>query len=161
MRLIDMECNVPKRGGGEAEAASAPVPGAAAAAERPAGYGMANYGRIFRSRREGSDPRPDTALAEYVAMMQRLGIVRAVPFGVTNDEVAELLAQYPDRFIGLARISGLLGMQGVRELEFRVREQRGSGSRRWWTASRPATGASTPCTPRPASSTSPCGSTRR
>jgi predicted TIM-barrel fold metal-dependent hydrolase len=124
MRLIDMECNVPKRGGGEAEAASAPVPGAAAAADRPAGYGMANYGRIFRSRREGSDPRPDTALAEYVAMMQRLGIVRAVPFGVTNDEVAELLAQYPDRFIGLARISGLLGMHGVRELEFRVREQR-------------------------------------
>ena len=121
MRLIDMECNVPKRGGGEAEAASAP---AAAGAERPAGYGMANYGRIFRSRQEGSTPRPDTALAEYVAMMQRLGIVRAVPFGATNDEVAELLAQYPDRFIGLARISGLLGMQGVRELEFRVREQR-------------------------------------
>jgi predicted TIM-barrel fold metal-dependent hydrolase len=120
MRLIDMECNVPKRGGGETEPANAP----AASSERPAGYGMANYGRIFRSRREGGDPRPDTALAQYVAMMARLGIVRAVPFGATNDEVAELLAQYPDRFIGLARISGLLGMQGVRELEFRVREQR-------------------------------------
>jgi len=40
------------------------------------------------------------------------------------DEVAELLHAYPDRFIGLARISGLHGMRGVRELEHRVREQK-------------------------------------
>ena len=50
--------------------------------------------------------------------------MRAVPFGVSNDEAAELLRQYPDRFIGLARISGLHGMRGVRELEQRVREQK-------------------------------------
>ena len=125
MRVIDMECNVPKRGGEPAEAPAATAPAATPpAAERPAGYGMANYERIFRSRRDGGDPRPDTALAEYVAMMERVGIVRAVPFGASNDEVAELLAEYPDRFIGLARISGLHGMRGVRELEFRVREQK-------------------------------------
>jgi hypothetical protein len=47
-----------------------------------------------------------------------------VPFGVSNDEAAELLRAYPDRFIGLARISGLTGMRGVRELEQRVREQK-------------------------------------
>jgi predicted TIM-barrel fold metal-dependent hydrolase len=55
--------------------------------------------------------------------MEKAGIVRAVPFGTTNDEVAELRREYPDRFIGLARISAFLGMRGVRELEQRVREQ--------------------------------------
>ena len=119
MRVIDMECNVPKPASAVAEA---PVP--AAATERPAGYGMANYERIFRSRAAGGDPRPDTELAEYVTMLEKVGIVRAVPFGATNDEIADILARYPDRFIGLARISGLHPMQGVRELEFRVREQK-------------------------------------
>jgi hypothetical protein len=120
MRVIDMECNVPKRA---AEASEAPAPGAAPT-ERPAGYGMANYERIFRSRSGGGDPRPDTELAEYVKLLDRVGIVRAVPFGASNDEIAELLVQYPDRFIGLARISGLHPMKGVRELELRVREQK-------------------------------------
>jgi len=120
MRVIDMECNVPKRAGAAPEAPAAE----AAAAERPAGYGMANYGRIFRSRREGGDPRPDTEMDAYVKLLDRVGIVRAVPFGATNDEVAEVLRDYPDRFIGLARISGLHGMRGVRELEHRVREQK-------------------------------------
>jgi len=120
MRVIDMECNVPKRAGAAPEAPAAE----AAAPERPAGYGMANYGRIFRSRQEGSDPRPDTEMDAYVKLLDRVGIVRAVPFGATNDEVAELLRDYPDRFIGLARISGLHGMRGVRELEHRVREQK-------------------------------------
>jgi len=126
MRVIDMECSVPKRAtsGGQAPAASAPTEAPEASlAERPAGYGMANYERIFRSRRAGGDTRPDTELAAYVELLTRVGIVRALPFGTSNDEVAELLDDYPDRFIGLARISGLQGMRGVRELERRVREQ--------------------------------------
>jgi uncharacterized protein len=124
MRVIDMECNVPKRASENGGASDASVPAApAASAERPAGYGMANYGRIFRSRQEGADPRPDVELAAFVDMLERVGVVRALPFGTTNDEVAELLRQYPGRFIGLARISGLHGMRGVRELETRVREQ--------------------------------------
>lgn len=123
MRVIDMECNVPKRAGGGAEAPVASAPSAQADA-RPAGYGMANYERIFRSRKEGGDPRPDVPLADFVKLLGRVGIVRSVPFGASNDEVAELLADYPDHFIGLARISALHGMRGVRELEFRVREQR-------------------------------------
>src|SRR5438477_865314 len=125
MRVIDMECNVPKRAAGDASAADVPaaVPSATATA-RPAGYGMANYERIFRSRAGGGDPRPDTELAAYVQLLDRVGIVRAVPFGASNDEVAEVLHEYPDRFIGLARISGLIGMRGVRELEQRVREQK-------------------------------------
>jgi predicted TIM-barrel fold metal-dependent hydrolase len=122
MRVIDMECSVPRRPPAAAPAPTEPAP-AAPPAERPAGYGMANYERIFRSRREGGDPRPDTELDAYLKMLDRLGIVRSVPFGASNDEVAELLRDYPDRFIGLARISGLHGMSGVRELERRVREQ--------------------------------------
>src|SRR5919108_2942942 len=117
MRVIDMESNVPKRPGAAAPAAPGPTP-AEASSERPAGYGMANYGRIFRSRETGQDPRSDLELSAYVDLLERVGIVRAVPFGASNDEVAELLQAYPDRFIGLARISGLHGMRGVRELEF-------------------------------------------
>ena len=123
MRVIDMECNVPRRVSEDDTPAAAPAP-SAPVAERPAGYGMANYERIFRSRAGGVDPRPTTELATFVALLERLGIVRAVPFGSSNDEVAGLLAAYPDRFLGLARISGLHGMKGVRELEYRVREQR-------------------------------------
>jgi len=84
---------------------------------------MANYGRIFRSRQEGADDRPRTELAAYMQMLERAGIVRSVPFGVSNDELSQLLRDYPKRFIGLARISGLIGMKGVRELERRVREE--------------------------------------
>jgi uncharacterized protein len=124
MRVIDMECNVPKLAADEATAPAASPAAAPEAAERPAGYGMANYERIFRSRRDGGDPRPDTEMAAYVKLLERVGIERAVPFGATNDAVAQLLADYPDRFLGLARISGLRGMRGVRELEFRVREQK-------------------------------------
>lgn len=123
MRVIDMECSVPKRTADAADV-PAPSPPAPPAPERPAGYGMANYGRIFRSRREGGSDRPKTGLSEYVDTLERAGIVRAVPFGTTNDEAAALLAEYPDRFIGLARISGLHGMRGVRELERRVREEK-------------------------------------
>jgi uncharacterized protein len=124
MRVIDMECNVPKLATGEAKASGSSAAAAAEATERPVGYGMANYERIFRSRRDGGDPRPNTEMAEYVKLLERVGIARAVPFGASNDEVAELLADYPNHFLGLARISGLHGMRGVRELEFRVREQK-------------------------------------
>jgi predicted TIM-barrel fold metal-dependent hydrolase len=122
MRVIDMEANVPKRAG--AEPAGGEPPKAADAEQRPSGYGMANYGRIFRSRAEGHDPSAQAELADYVKLLDRVGIVRAVPFGVSNDEAAEMLRAYPDRFIGLARISALHGMRGVRELEHRVREQK-------------------------------------
>jgi predicted TIM-barrel fold metal-dependent hydrolase len=124
MRVIDMECSIPKPAHGAAPP-PAPPPGApgAAGAERPAGYGMANYERIFRSRKDGGDARPTTELSAFVEMLERIGIVRSVPFGTTNDELSSLLRDYPGRFIGLARISGLIGMRGVRELERRVREE--------------------------------------
>jgi uncharacterized protein len=131
MRVIDMECSVPKHASGDGEASapgaaagvSAPAASAPPSVDRPAGYGMANYGRIFSSRRDGGDARPTIGLAEYMDLLAKAGIVRAVPFGTSNDEAAALLRDYPDRFIGLARISASTGMQGVRELERRVREE--------------------------------------
>ena len=92
MRVIDMECSVPKlaTGNDDTPAASATSP-AASVAQRPAGYGMANYERIFRSRQGGGDARPtDRAayvgeLAAYVELLARAGIVRAVPFGTGSD----------------------------------------------------------------------------
>src|SRR5690349_12929135 len=119
MQVIDMECNVPKAGAGNDAAPTAVPPTAAPVADQagqPAGYGMANYGRVFRSRSDGGDARPKTTISEYVAVLDRAGVVRGVPFGLSNDEVAALLQDYPDRFIGLARISAFEGMRGVREL---------------------------------------------
>jgi uncharacterized protein len=125
VRIIDMECSIP-RGASETES-TAPEPSGVAAGSptQPAGYGMANYGRIFRSRREGGDTRPEVDLDEYVKKLAGLGIVRSVPFGVSNEESTALLRKYPDRFLGLARISinAFKGMTGVRELERLVREE--------------------------------------
>jgi predicted TIM-barrel fold metal-dependent hydrolase len=126
VKIIDMECSVPY--GAEHGRTTAPSPAPAvdpaAAGGQPAGYGMANYGRIFRSRTEGNDPRPKTDLDAYMKHIGQLGIVRSVPFGVSNQETAELMRRYPDRFLGLARISinAFKGMTGVRELERLVRE---------------------------------------
>ena len=82
MRVIDMECSVPKN----AAVSPSPTAASAPAAERPAGYGMANYERIFRSRQGGGDARPLTELDAYVEMLERVGIVRAVPFGASRSE---------------------------------------------------------------------------
>jgi len=95
VRIIDMECSVP-RGEGETSPAATGTTGGGGAGQ-PAAYGMGNYGRIFRSRREGADHRPGIDLDAYVDMLAKLGIVRSVPFGVTNEETAALLRRYPDR----------------------------------------------------------------
>jgi uncharacterized protein len=124
VRIIDMECSVPRGAEGDAPSAPATTAGSGSAGQ-PAAYGMGNYGRIFRSRREGADHRPGIDLDAYVDMLAKLGIVRSVPFGVTNEETAALLHRYPDRFLGLARISinAFKGMSGVRELERLVRDE--------------------------------------
>jgi hypothetical protein len=125
-RIIDMECTIPKPGG---ESGSTGSYGSAAAEpaggmEKPAGYGMANYGRIFRSRAPAAGERPVTPMDEYVEMLGRLGIERSVPFGTTNAEALELMRKYPKQFLGLARMSAHDGMRAVRELERLVREER-------------------------------------
>jgi hypothetical protein len=125
IRIIDMECSIPRAGSETEPTPPEPSRVASAGPAQPAGYGMANYGRIFRSRREGGDTRPDVDMDDYVKKLARLGIVRSVPFGVSNEETTALLRRYPDRFLGLARISinAFKGMTGVRELERLVREE--------------------------------------
>ena len=122
VRIIDMECSIPRPAG---DADPAPAATESTSAGQPAGYGMANYSRIFRSRREGADHRPDIDLDAYVGKLAKLGIVRSVPFGVSNEESTALVRKYPDRFLGLARISinAFKGMSGVRELERLVRDE--------------------------------------
>ncbi len=158
MRVIDMECSVPRRAGDDA--AAVPAPGAAAP-ERPAGYGMANYERIFRSRQGGGDARPTTERSAFVDQLARVGIVRAVPFGASNDEVAELLREYPDRFWVSPGSAGSTACAGCASWSAGcARSSSGpSASPRSSTASRPAIDATTRCTPRPSSSAFPCGST--
>jgi hypothetical protein len=122
VRIIDMECNVPKREAGVAPADS-DYETEGDVSERPAGYGMANYGRIFRSRGEGGRDSPDMAMDDYVDMLGKLGVERAIPFGISNEEIAALLRRYPHRFLGLARMSCLKGMSSVRAFERLVRDE--------------------------------------
>jgi predicted TIM-barrel fold metal-dependent hydrolase len=126
VRIIDMECTVPRPGGEGDSTGSYGGAGATPTGgmDKPAGYGMANYGRIFRSRSASADKAaPVMPVDEYVEMLGRVGIERAVPFGTTNAEAAELVRAYPHRFIGLARMSAHDGMRAVRELERLVREE--------------------------------------
>lgn len=120
-RIIDMECSVPYGVNAQSKAATPP----AAGTEDKPGYGMANYGRIFKARREGADHRPAEDLDAYMKHLATLGIVRSVPFGLPNSETAALMKRFPGRFIGLARISVIehRGMAGVRELERLVRDE--------------------------------------
>ena len=127
VRIIDLECSMPRRESDRANAASPPVvtidPVYGAEIEARPGYGMANYGRIFRSRAEGDSRAPAMPMDDYVARLASVGIEKAFPFGTPNAEVAELLRAYPERFLGLARLSAWSGMNGVRALERLVREE--------------------------------------
>jgi predicted TIM-barrel fold metal-dependent hydrolase len=127
-RVIDKEFNVPKT--------SAEIPehlvqlGARTPDRLPprAGYGDANYGNIFGSldsespRHDGGSPGISTAA--LVAMMDRAGVEKGVLMApeVTNAKLAEMIREYPDRFIGLAYLSPRDGMGASRELERLVRE---------------------------------------
>src|SRR5215475_3480610 len=102
VRIIDMECSVPYGVNAESKAAK---PEKAGGDSAQPGYGMANYGRIFRARREGADHRPAEDLDAYMKHLATVGIVRSVPFGLPNSETAVLMGRFPGRFLGLARIS--------------------------------------------------------
>src|ERR1700682_6490698 len=70
MRVIDMECSVPKPPDAAPPGTPPPAVPNAPRAGQPAGYGMANYERIFRSRKDGGDPRPGTALSALVDLLR-------------------------------------------------------------------------------------------
>ena len=93
VRIIDMECSIPRAASETEPTPAEPARGRRRRAEQPAGYGMANYGRIFRSRREGADRSRTSAWTSTSRSSRGLGIVRSVPFGVFERGVGGAPAQ--------------------------------------------------------------------
>jgi len=79
--------------------------------------------------------RGGVSIADYVKKMDRSGIERSLliavragdlqikgSFEIPYEMVAEICAQYPERFSGLAGVDPSRGMRGLRELEDAVRQ---------------------------------------
>ena len=123
-KVVDLECDLPPDEAGnprKLEAATHPPGyGDPERLEPLLGHGFSNYRRIFTRRTEAGDPaEPDKKLgmsiADFVGLMDRAGVEVGV-LRAGNAIIADVLAEYPDRFIGLATISPHDGMRGVREL---------------------------------------------
>src|SRR4051812_28716841 len=87
VRVIDLECDMPtpEAAAFRASHSDAPVMGSGdtfRGREAPSisGYGMANYANIFRNRgeSEGGRGRPAMSLDEFVALLERAGVEKAV-----------------------------------------------------------------------------------
>ncbi len=136
-KVIDLECDLPNdENGNPRKFTTATRPPGFGDPERLPplpGHGFANYQRIF-TRRSGSDEsgaeagQPGMSLADFVALMDQAGVERGV-LRAPNPIIADVLARFPARFIGMASISPHDGMRGVRELERLVREQGFGGLR--------------------------------
>ncbi len=79
--------------------------------------------------------RPGMSIEDYLVKMDRAGIERSLliavragdlnvrgSFEVPYDYVAQVCAQYPDRFSGLAGVDTTRGMEGLKDLEVAVRD---------------------------------------
>jgi len=90
------------------------------------GYGLANYGTIFPSRRPETEDHPADAptLDELVRRLNAAGVEKAVLADprTSNAVIVQAVQAYPDNFIGLAYVSPYDGMRASRELERIVRE---------------------------------------
>lgn len=136
-KVIDLECDLPPdENGNPRKFTTATHPPGFGDPERlppRPGHGFSNYQRIFTRRRESDDQAagagsPGTSLPDFVALMDQAGVERGV-LRAPNHVIAEILAAYRTRFIGMASISPHDGMRGVRELERLVREQGFGGLR--------------------------------
>ncbi len=104
--------------------------------------------REVRESRTGLDPefldqirfpealRAGVSIDDYLARMDRAGIERSLLIAVRGGDlrvrgsfeipyayVAEVCRKHPDRFSGLAGVDPTRGMEGLRELEWAVREE--------------------------------------
>ncbi|HEY6431157.1 MAG TPA: amidohydrolase family protein [Acetobacteraceae bacterium] len=136
-RVIDLECDLPPDENGKPRkqegAAHPPGYGDPERLEPLPGHGFSNYQRIFSRRGEAAEaPGPDTphgmSIADFVGLMDRAGVQVGV-LRASNGMIADILASFPKRFIGLASISPHDGMRGVREL-VRLVKERGFGALR-------------------------------
>jgi predicted TIM-barrel fold metal-dependent hydrolase len=135
VRVIDIECDLPTA---EVLAFRAATPASAQLGsgdtfrgrehEAPDGYGMANYGKVFRGRER--TPVQPIELGAFADWLGTIGVEKAV-IGTSsvpsNTYAAQVIAARPDRFLAFACISPWDGMRGVRELERLVRLLRADG----------------------------------
>jgi len=111
--------------------------------------GLANYGNIFGAararaleftpeelelmRRELSPQELESRLSEraekavvplpqFIGQLDEAGIEWGVIDADSHEKTAEIVSQYPDRFIGVAVVDPREGMKAVRELERAVKE---------------------------------------
>jgi predicted TIM-barrel fold metal-dependent hydrolase len=63
-----------------------------------------------------------TSLAAFVEQMDEAGVEWGLVEAGTNDRTAEVVSQFPDRFVGRAIVNPHDGMKAVRELERAVKE---------------------------------------
>ena len=99
------------------------------------GYGFANYKNIFRKRVDGppkdaTEKKPaGQSIKEFVAELDREGAEVSVLGRVDNHVLADVVAEFPNRFFALASISPFDGMRGVREFEHLIKERKLNGLR--------------------------------
>ncbi len=98
--------------------------------------GQTGIDATFKTQvRMPQDMRDGVPMEAYLAKMDRAGIARSLliavrcgdlnvkgSFEIPYQRVADVCAQYPDRFSGLAGVDPFRGMQGVRDLEAAVRQ---------------------------------------
>ena len=136
-KVIDLECDLPPdEQGNPRKLESATNPPGYGDPERLdplPGHGFSNYQRIFTRRADGgsstaTEKKHGMSIAAFVALMDRAGVEVGL-LRAGNQLIADVLAQYPKRFIGVATISPHDGMRGVREL-VRLVKDRGFGAMR-------------------------------
>jgi uncharacterized protein len=133
-QIIDLEGGLPGENSRFATSAQdRPGPSGPNRLPAPEAHGLANYGRIFASRRAAlrGEPSADATVSvhDFVAGLRAAGISRSVVASprVANSVIADAVRQYPDFFIGLAYVSPFDGMPASRELARLVREDRFAG----------------------------------
>ncbi|MGE0734179.1 MAG: amidohydrolase family protein [Alphaproteobacteria bacterium] len=104
--------------------------------EQEVRLGQTGIDEHFKAQiRMAPDARGGVSMPDYIAKMDRAGIdfgllvaVRAGDLNVKGSweipysRVAEVVAEYPHRFAGLAGVDPFRGMQGLRDLEIGVKE---------------------------------------
>ena len=109
-KVIDLECDLPPDENGKPRkqegAAHPPGYGDPERLEPLPGHGFSNYQRIFSRRGEGAgttgaDTPHGMSITDFVALMDRAGVQVGV-LRASNAMIADILASFPRRFIGLA-----------------------------------------------------------
>ena len=99
------------------------------------GYGFDNYQNIFRKRVDSAGKSdsvkkvPGQSIKKFVEELDREGAEVSVLGRVDNNVLADVVAEFPNRFFALASISPFDGMAGVREFERLIKERKLNGLR--------------------------------